>query len=294
MKRAKLLGLAAIAAMLISAIAAAGASATLPEWGQCVKFINQRGVGVGKYSDPGCTKLAEPTKTGEWEFKNLKKLVSEGFQPQFTSHGGEAALETTLGIKTVCKAEEATGELSGTKEVSHVVVIFKGCESNFGGLVCENGITPPLGEEPAGQIRTRELKGKLGYISGKETESPVVGLSLEPETAKNLFAEFICGNVLIVRVGQAGYDGTGNVPNGAGNDSIISPVTPVNTMSVTNTQTYTAESGVQAVKAFEGGKEDFLETEISDGFGEIPFGQSGQTLTTINTLNNGQKLEVKG
>jgi hypothetical protein len=293
-KRAKLLGIAVIAAMLIGAIAAASASAALPEWGQCVKFINQHGVGVGKYSDPGCTKLAEPAKTGDWEFKTLTKLVSEGFEPQFTSHGGEAALETTLGIKTVCKAEEATGELSGTKEVKAVVVIFKGCESNFGGLACENSITPPLGEEPPGQIRTRELKGKLAYISGKGTESPVVGLSLEPEAKKNLFAEFICGNVLIVRVGQSGYDGTGVVPKGAGNDSIISPITPVNMMSITNTQTYSAESGIQAVTHFEGGPEDFLETEISDGFGEIPFGESGQTLTTINTLNNNQKLEVKG
>jgi hypothetical protein len=286
------LGLAVIAALAIAGLSSATASAALPEWGQCVKFVNQHGKGVGKYTNSSCTTLAEG-KTGEFEFKSLKKLESEGFSGAFTSHGGVAELETNLGIKTVCQAEEATGILSGSKEVHGVVVIFKGCESNFGGLVCENSIRPPLGEEPAGQIRTRELKGVLGYISGAGTESPSVGISLEPENAKNLFAEFICGQVLIVRVGQAGFDGTGMVSNGAGNDSIISPITPVNSMSVTNTQTYTQEKGVQNPTHFEGGKEDFLETEISDGFGEIPFGQSGQALTTINTLNNGQKLEIK-
>jgi hypothetical protein len=286
------LGLAAIAALAIAALGTASASAALPEWGQCVKFVNQHGAGVGKYTNSGCTTLAEG-KTGEFEFKNLKKLQSEGFSTAFTSHGGVAELETSIGIKTVCKAEEATGFLSGTKEVSDVTVVFKGCESNFGGLACENGIRPPLGEEPPEMIRTRELKGTLAYISGKGTESPNVGISLEPENAKNLFAEFICGQVLVVRVGQRGFDGTGMVSNGPGNDSIISPITPVNSMSVTNTQTYTQEKGVQNPTHFEGGKEDFLETEISDGFGEIPFGQSGQAVTTINTLNNGQKLEIK-
>lgn len=291
MKRMWMLGLSLFAAMAMGAIATATASAALPEWGQCVKFINQHGVGVGKYTDSGCTTLSEPAKTGDWEWKTLKN-VSGG--TEFTSHGGAAVLATDIGIRTECKTEEATGRLSGTKEVEGVEVVFKGCITNFGNLPCENSLGPPLGEEPPEQIRTRVLKGKLAYISkGTETEEPQVGLALEPTEAKNLFAEFICAGVLIARVGQKGYDGTGIVPKGEGGDSIISPVTPVDTMSVALTQTYKQKEGIQEPTAFEGGKPDFLETEISDGFGEIAFSESGQELTTINTMNSGQKLEIK-
>jgi len=281
-----MLGLCLVAAFAMSAVATATASAALPEWGKCVKFVNQHGKGVGKYTDAGCTALAEPAKTGNFEFQNFKSIAA----PEFTSHGGGATLELLGGgIKTTCGAEEATGSLSGAKGVTGVEVIFKGCESNFGNLVCQNSLIPPLGSEPEGQIRTRRLKGSLGYIS-KEGAPPVVGLNLEPEQKKGLFAEFICGGILVVRVGQHQTLGQ---PAGPGNDSIISPITPVDKMSVANTQTYSQEAGVQLPTHFEGGKEDFLETEISDGFGEIPFTQSGQTLTTTNTLNSGEAIEIK-
>jgi len=283
MKRIRIAGLCLVATFAMTVGAAATASAAMPEWGKCVKFVNQHGKNVGKYTDAGCTKLAEPAKTGGFEWQTSSSIANK----EFTSHGGEATLELLGGgIKTVCKAEEAKGSLSGTKGVSNVEVVFKGCEANLGGLVCENSLRPPLGEEPEGQIKTRSLKGTLGYISGKGTESPSVGLSLEPEAKKNLFAEFICGGMLVVRVGQ-------NPKGTVGNDSIISPITPVDKMSIANTQTYSQESGVQVPTHFEGGKEDFLETEISDGFGEIAWVQSGQTLATTNTLNSGEVIEIR-
>jgi hypothetical protein len=275
------LGLCLLAAFAMGATAAATASAALPEWGKCVKFVNQHGKNVGKYQDSGCTKLAEPAKSGGFEWQTSSSIAEKAF----TSHGGAAELETTSGIKTLCRVEEAKGLLSGSKEVSEVEVIFKGCEASFGNIPCGNGIQPPLGEEPEGQIRTRSLKGKLGYISGKGEETPSVGLTLEPTQKKGLFAEFICGNTLVVRVGEA--------PKGVGGDSIISPITPVDVMSIAQTQTYTQEKGIQKPTALEGGKEDFLETEISDGFGEIAFAESGQMLTTVNSLNSGEKIEIR-
>lgn len=299
MKQVRWLGLALVAALALGALAASGASAALPEWGQCVRFEN-RGKPAGRYNDSNCTE-ANTEKKGNYEFRNLKMLEKEGFATEFTSNGGKAELSLTLGIKTVCGNEKATGRLSGTKEVSNVEVIFQGCKSNFGEVPCNNALMAPFGEEPAEQIRTRSLKGKLVYVSGKGTSEPVVGITLEPEQEKGLFAEFTCAGFLTVRVGQAGYDGTGITKNGPGNDSIIGFISPVNKMGITLAQTYKLhkneageeENGIQEPLASESGVKDYLETEISDGFGEIPFSQSAQKLETVNVLNSNKSLEVK-
>ncbi len=72
-------------------------------------------------------------------------------------------------------------------------------------------------------------------------------------------------------------------------------------MASTAVQTYTQQqeceesechgTGVQIPTSFEGGKQDILETEISDNFGENEWTQSGQTLTTTNTLE--EEVEIK-
>jgi hypothetical protein len=43
--------------------------------------------------------------------------------------------------------------------------------------------------------------------------------------------------------------------------------------------------------SFEGKKQDTLETELSDNFGSEEWSQSGQTLTTVNTLE--EEVEIK-
>ena len=304
MKRIGIMGLCLAAVCAMSALATATASAALPEWGKCVKFVNQHGKNVGNYENPGCTKKTEVAKTGAWEWQAAPKSIPS---PAFTSHGGAAVLETTSGPFTAvtCVSEEAHGNLSGSKEVREVSVLFKGCHLSFGGneggfYTCGNGLLPPQGEAKEGEIETRNLKGKLGFISGKGEENPSVGLSLEPEEKKGLFAQFMCAErYLVVRVG--------GFPKGKGNDSIISPIGPVNSMSVANTQTYKAqerevepgkfeeEPGIQNPTHFEGGKEDYLETETS--YSKGPFGeivQSAQTLTTVNQLDSGEEVEIRG
>jgi hypothetical protein len=293
MRRIRILASAFIAALALGAVMSAMASAAMPEWGRCVPLT-----GKGKYTNPSCTG-EKVKKGGGWEWDPGSAAIANR---NFVSHGGEAELTTTIGIATVCTSEEAHGTLTGIKEVVGVEVTFQGCHANLLGLICTGGEIEEFEEgvikEKPGEIKTRSLKGKLGYISGKGTEHPVVGISLTPEAgSKTLFAQFICGGILVVRVGTK--------PSHGGGDSIIGEITPVDQMGSEATQTYTQQqecfveeevehcrnTGVQNPLKFEEGKNDFLETEISDNFGEIPWTQSGQTLTTVNQLE--EEVEIR-
>ncbi len=291
MQRIRVLGLCLVAALMLGVVISASASAALPEWGKCVKVAVK-----GKFTNAGCTGTPAPGGEYEWQ-KGTKDIEHKGF----TSSGGEAELRSTNGLATICSSETAKGQLAGSKEVESVETTFEGCHANELGLVCTGGeieeFTEGTIKEKAGEIKTRELKGKLGYIEGKGTEHPVVGISLTPETKKGVFAQFICGGILVIRVGEN--------PHKGGGDSIISPIGPVNVMGNTAVQTYSQQqecteeeevrtchgTGVEIPTSFEGGKLDVLETELSDNFGEVPWAQSGQTLTTTNTTE--EEVEIK-
>jgi len=284
----RIIGLALVAVFATTAVLAASASASKPEWGKCVPIAN------GKFSNAGCT---EKAKDGGWEWLAGTKYINAR---HFTSVGGEAELNTTAGISTHCTSETAEGELSGTKNVSNVEVTFQGCRANLLNLQCTGGDIE-IGEEGIkftnpGEIKTSRLKGTLGYISGKETESPVVGVSLTPEQKKGLFAGFICSNTLVVHVG----------PFGKGGNSIIGQIGPVNVMSNEATQTYTQvqeeyepeegvkafrNTGVQVPTSFEGKPKDTLETQIYLDYINIGPFESGQTLTTVNHLE--EEIEIR-
>jgi len=279
-----------VVVLAVSAMMCASASAVLPEWGRCIPEPK------GKYTNAACT--GAKVKNGGFAWL---KGTSNIEKPGFTSSGGEAELRTTSGIATDCSSETTTGQLSGSKEVSSVEVTFQGCHANLLGLVCTGGEVEEFEEgyikEKPGEIKTRSLTGKLGYIEGAGTEHPVVGISLRPEGKKALFAQFICGGILVVRVGANPHKGGGN--------SIISPISPINVMGTTAVQTYTQQqecevveevnvchgTGVQIPTSFEGGKPDILETEISDNFANIEWAGSAQTLTTTNTLE--EEVEIK-
>jgi hypothetical protein len=289
MRRVKLAVLPATIVVAVGLMASSSALGAPPEWGQCVKGPK------GKYNNASCTGAVVTGGEYEW-IKGTRHLHNVGF----TSTGGEAELRTTDGIATDCTSETASGKLSGTKNVIAVVVTFQGCHANLAGLICTGGefleeqTHEGFIEEKPGEIQTRILKGKLGYIEGKGTATPVVGLELTPEMKRGLFAQFICGGTLVVRVGAK--HGKGN-----GGDSIISPIGPVNQMGTTATQVYTQGqeceeevchgNGIQIPSHFEGGKQDVLETEISDNFGEIEWAKSAQTLTTVNTLE--EEIEIR-
>jgi hypothetical protein len=304
-----MLGVCLVAACAIGVLTSASASAALPEWGRCVKLPatikgKEKKAGKGKFGNANCTEAGS-----EYEFvKGTSELPGgTSFTAKQTSE--KAELETSQGIAVTCQSTEAEGSVSGTKEVEGVKVTFKGCELGLLNFACQNEFESA--EEPfryvytEGEIFTRGLKGKLGYISGKETSEPKVGLELEPEEKAGLFAEFQCGakergfegGPLIVRVGAKEKKGSGN--------SIISPISPVNTMGTTLTQNYEEktvtnesgeverEKGIQEPQNFEGGKQDALESEASDGFGSLGWAHAGQVETLETKLNSGEEMEIK-
>ncbi len=221
----------------------------------------------GTYTESACLTVA--TKHGLPDHKGSYEKTGGG---KFTSAGGAAVLKMEL-ISCVtengpvyvqvpredcvgegddhegyeyfsavveCEGEHASGESTGTDEVTNVSVRFTGCAS-FGVPATSEGL-------PAGEIQVNPLKGRLGYIAGKGTATPTVGVLLEPATAGGEFAKFgvLEGwDEVHVGVGNATtgafYEGakTPGVPNG--HDGIISPIVPVDQMTHTFTQKYKGE-----------------------------------------------------
>ncbi len=304
MRHVRMLGVCLVAVCAIAALASASASAALPEWGKCVKVpveVKGKVKTKGKYTNANCTEKG----TGEYEFlKGTEGTAGTEFTAVQTSE--KAELETTEGIKVECTSTVAHGSLSGTKEVSGVEVTFEGCKLPLLSFTCEGFFEEHYPNKyiyNEGEIITRRLKGGLGYVSGKGSTEPSVGLALLPEEKNGLFAEFVCGTensgvgVLVVRVGAKEKKG--------GGDSIISPIGPVNTMGTVLTQTYSektitneageteVERGHQNPESFENGKKDVLESETGDGFGTLGWAQSGQIETLNTSLNSGEELEIK-
>jgi hypothetical protein len=213
----------------------------------------------GEYTNSTCTTKSTKPKKGKFE----------KISPRFKGEGGAGVLDATFFFcvhgdqinnkfcqelaeeehrapdsekyinilnsnKVECTSESAEGELSGTKEVKNIHVAFHGC--HFGSFSCQNTQTAE------GEVKVNPLVGEIGYISKANKE---VGVVLHPATAGGLFAEFQCG-ADYVQVGagpstwtnKLGTTTEGPWYSGSGNDGIISPVTPVDRMSSTETQEY--------------------------------------------------------
>ena len=140
----------------------------------------------------------------------------------FTGTGEGANLNTTLEDSVSCKdGATLTGQFTGPKTASDIVVTFTGCESN--GKKCASA------GQAAGTIVTFPLTAGLGYLSGKGTGSPQVGSDVTQETGIAL-AEFECpgGSGSSLTIGVTG--------------SVIGEVGPVNTMTNSATFTFTQRS----------------------------------------------------
>jgi hypothetical protein len=312
-----MLGLCLIAAFAVVAIAATSASA-LPEWGQCF----EQPAHLGKYTDANCTKKATVNKAtgkveGQFEFRkgneisaSQKKfaganvgsggllttefLICEGpeavkehriSRKACEAGGGEAATFGTLTVE--CESESNHGETAGTKEVKNVSVKFLGCK--LGATPCSNGTSE-------GEILVNTLKGSLGYINKATKE---VGVLLTPAVKKGEFAKFTCAGTLTTVVG------VGNEKEGAayspetkgGNDGIISPITPVNTMSKEFTQVYTVNANKENVPSkFEGKPIELLEDYIF--VNEEPqrsslWQKAGEAITNVNHQVGEEAVEIK-
>ena len=328
MRHVRMLGLCLVAVFAVAAIAATSASA-LPEWGQCYL----KGAG-GKYTDSNCQHKSSKKSPGEYEWRKNPEVpqAEKEFEGENAGSGGVLAArfffcnnaETELpefrvtrqtcaehkgemvmtgNELTECEREEDHGEAAGTKEVKSVSVKFGGCKL-FGSLPCSNGPNE-------GEIQVNPLKGSLGYISKSPKE---VGVLLTPEQNKGEFARFNCGGFYIIGVG-AGNNKLGSfyLTSGCygacpgatpeeekhgGYDGVISPITPINTMSTEFTQTFTinSENDENIPSRFEGKHIDLLEAYLENaahpGIGD-GWGAAGEAITSVNHESAGHPAEIK-
>ena len=268
---ARALAVCMLALFALAALAASGASASLPEWGGC----EPAAPGHGKYTDPGCVKkvtLANKKTEGNYEWYTGESFgwvhQRETGKPHHLGltlyHFGESELgpiqigkstfETGAGKKMECESGSIyfTLDNANTRAVGQVLLSLQGCASE--GQPCASNL------KGAGEVTNEEqwleeqgLKGTLGYISGKGTEHPVVGLSL---TAFNTKSEDIEQRRLLFATCKApGPESVGNLEIGGnkrGGNAVIAMVTPVDQMATEYTLGYTQHLGVQTPSAFEG------------------------------------------
>jgi hypothetical protein len=306
-RRVRMLGLCLAAALAIGAYAVSSASA-LPEWGKCEA---QAG---GKYSDSNCTVKAKKG-SGAYEWHKGKTLKNVKFTGQNVGSGGvlqtelyfclyhdEFGFEGPVGERLVsrktceshegtvsgsekisveCEKETNSGEISGAKDITNIEVKFSGCKL-FGSYPCSNGPNE-------GEILVNPLKGEIGYINKSEKR---VGVLLEPAKKHGEFAKFDCAGFLstVVGVGNKKEGAFYEPENHGGYDGILSPITPVNTMTSKYEQVYTIEKeGINPFNApshFEGKHIDVLEDYVYED--ENPeqssmWSPAGEEITNVNT-----------
>jgi hypothetical protein len=270
-----MLGLGLIAALAVATMTAAGASA-LPEFGKCEAKAG------GKYSDSNCTKKAA-VGTGKFEWHNSLSFTKN--QKEFSNGTGEkvpAVLITkfqleeagrgVLEAKVECESIFDLGEFSSksSKEVRSVHVKFSGCKTL--GAPCGN-------TSVEGVIETNLLKGLVGYI--KKAAPKEVGIDIKPQSGKQ-FAQFSCSGAVTIAVGEATEAEGPFYPPKGGGDGVIGAMTPVNQMTNSFTQAFTAneETDQNIPSKFEGQPLQVLEDRLLKFSKWSP---AGQTVTVHNS-----------
>jgi hypothetical protein len=274
------LGLAAIFAM--TALFAASASAEAPEYGRCLAHAG------GKWKTSGCTTEAKATTEQKFEWYPYsgkaangeeKPVIKKGYKSKSTE-GTLIQLEGTGeglgGVKTKvgCKGQSSEGEITGNKTNVATSVVFTGCESS--GAKCKSA----TGVE--GEIKVNDLEGvigieKFGYVKETKTLVPAKNKLANEFTPKGteFFTEFECASLKVQVKGH-----------------VLNPQA-TNKMIKATTVKFTAPGGNQKPEHFslsinaETGKETFgpelsLEAKFEQ-FKVVPFEESGQTLTTVQT-----------
>jgi hypothetical protein len=305
MKRIRIGGLCLVAVLAMSTVVVASASAALPEYQTCYKVTKvtvkytvikivkgvevpvekEKAIDEGRYTESGCkAKAAEPGTyysgpEGKYELgtlANAKRVTFRG-----TSGPVKLAVPSHPKATLECTSSKSQGEYSGTKEEKNVVIEFKGCgieqievhETLKHAHTCSS-----VPEVTLGVIRTNPLKGELGYLAGKGTGTPKVGILLQPEAGGGAWAEFECRIVTIRDKG-----------------SIIGVLTgDINTFSKASSNIFSkAKSKLeQEWTSFEGGPASTFLTEVNQGKG-FSLTEGGSTYGEINSsVSSGEALKV--
>jgi hypothetical protein len=269
MKLVRLVGLCLVVAFTINAVAAAAASAEVPEFGRCLKVegvkVGKKTVYNGGYSNPPCT-IPNGEKKGRYEWS-----AGGGAKKKFTGEFGATILAPVTKGTIECAGGSSEGEYTGAKTET-VTLTLESCEALPAHQSCQN-----VGSA-VGEVKTMSLNGELGFIN-KTAIPPAVGLDLKAATGE-IAAAFECGG---------GGHGTGTQVVLEG--SVIGQIRPVNKMSPAFTVTYRTKAGKQFPEQFEGGVKDTLKTESIVGIEKTT---EESRLTTLNTNTNEESMEVKG
>jgi hypothetical protein len=256
MTRIRLIGLALLAGLVMSATATATASAETipPELGECLETTPAKS---GEYTNAGCTKKVGTPKTGKYEWSEKAGAGKEGFT--FASRGA-VTIETVGKGKITCKkgVSSTQGKYVGQFEAEAMKVTFAECEDFVLKAKCQNTAT-------AGEIVINTLS-KLGVIAPKE-----IGVDLVAPPPATALAKYECGGVEIIITG-----------------SVIAKETATNKMLKTFTQDFKAAKGIQKPTMFEGEPEDVLTVEVP---AQKTIKQAGLTATL--TISNSSPLEIR-
>jgi hypothetical protein len=284
MTKVRTLTLCLLAAFALAALTASGASASLPELGGC----EAAPTGHGSYKDPACvekvTGAAKKTE-GDYEWytgadfysvRNLEQghgIHGAPFQA-FELRIGPTTLETTGGHAITCSGGSGHYRMNlavSSKEVTDALISLEGCyevggeEAECASPEYEGGAE--INDQYQYGQEEKGFRGTLGFLEGKGTESPRVGLSLtsfnkyvpgsDPNTAEGLMQAICLGPEGTVEIGG----------NKKGGNTIISAIEPVDTMTENYTQTYASSApGLQQWTSFEGKHPSVLDEYVLHNF----------------------------
>jgi hypothetical protein len=261
MRRIKVVGLCLLAVLAVSAVATASASAGLPEFGGCEATAG------GKYEDSACTVRAHSRKADgkyEWytgaQFGTVWRKERGSEIPYKLEHNhewefGPVTFETAAGRTIQCTVGEREHEggygslhllNEHPKEVGEVRFEIEECTSE--GAPCYSLPYEDLNNRDQWYYEGGFI-GKLGFISGRGTESPVVGLSLTtPKNSESgedvpLLVANCEGKVGTITIG-------GSHPKEQGN-GLIALVTTVDTPTHSLGLAWSESHGVQEPSGFE-------------------------------------------
>jgi hypothetical protein len=280
-----MLGPCMVTVLVLGAVMATGASAKLPEWGQCV--ATEGGTG-GRYVDQACTMKAKG--------KGEPKVYSGGYEwtpaeEEFSSKNGSGfTLNETFKFETATAKIECTGASTASimafLESSAVTPLWKftGCTTNGD----ENCSTLSIGSLP-GEISNGlerlepetigwEHPGGLGFVERGTESEPVVGLSFkevvneETHKPEPFFTPVSCE---LEEGATPNENPVGTVLIGGdrvGGNGVIGALSPVNEMKSTYTLTYAqGGSGMQSPTRFAHRKPQTLQMFVHNTWEPVAF-----------------------
>lgn len=326
MRRFGILGLCLMAALAVSAVAVASASAEAPEYGRCIKKAKAEGAG---YSNAACTTAVGTGAKFEWaagpgpkaRFTSVERFVFSTKYKQCVSARGEE--EVANRDKELAKEAREHGEITRAEELEREAEIHQNQANELrkkAGLTkegCEKLIEEEKAKAPA-ELQT--VSGDTVVCGGVTSEGEYTGTKtvgdLTTTFSECAFDGFKCtstgaepgeivtstlkGELGVIKkeatkskVGIALSAETGTIESEFNCASVSVVVTGsvihevrANTMVLTENENFVQSKGKQKPEQFEGGEVDVLESSISGG-ADV---QSGLTLRGL--LTNEEKIEV--